>query len=466
VTAPSRVDVAVDLLRRYDRPGPRYTSYPTAVEFDDRFTEADYRARLARADEAGQEPLSLYVHLPFCAERCTFCGCNVVITRKRGVSVAYLDVLAREIDLVAEALPRRRRVAQLHWGGGTPTYQTVEEMWALHRALKRRFTLEPGAEVAIEVDPRVTSRPQMEALREMGFNRISMGVQDFSPEVQEAVNRRQTEAQTRALHDLCRELGFTSVNMDLIYGLPRQTPESFAAGIERLLTMRPDRVAVYSFALVPWIKAQQKTIDPAQLPPPEIKLRLFCLARERFLDAGYVQIGMDHFALPQDELARAVPDRRLRRNFMGYTVTMGSDLIGLGLSAIGDVAGSYSQNTKKLTTYAEAVDSGRLPVERGYVLDADDRIRREVISRLMCHFYLDRGEIEEQFGIDFGRYFAPELAELSGAEGPAGHGFVEVRPDSVAVTSLGRLFVRNVCMVFDRHLRGRQLDKPVFSRTI
>jgi len=460
------VEQAMELLRRYDRPGPRYTSYPTAVEFHPGYDEAEYRRRLAAANRDADRPLSLYVHLPFCSQRCTFCGCNVVISRKHDISINYLDYLHREIDLLAERLPDRRRLSQYHWGGGTPTYQSVEEMRALHGKLLSHFTLEPDAEVALEVDPRVTTREQMEALREMGFNRLSMGVQDFTPEVQAAVNRNQSEAQTRVLHDAARELGFHSINMDLIYGLPRQTPESFARAIDTLLTMRPDRVAVYSFALVPWIKAQQKYINPAELPSPETKLRLFCIAREKLLTAGYAAIGMDHFALPGDELARAVENRTLHRNFMGYTVKMGADMVGLGVSAIGDVAGSFAQNVKKLSQYYDALDRGRFPIERGYALDDDDKLRREVITRLMCTFHLDIPEIEERHRINFQRYFAQDLAALSAPGGPVAHGFLEIHRDHLDVVGDGRLFVRNVCMAFDRYLRAKNLEKPTFSRTV
>ena len=460
------VERAMELLRRYDRPGPRYTSYPTAVEFNEGYDEAEYRRRLAAANADGDKPLSLYVHLPFCSQRCTFCGCNVVISRKHDISVNYLDYLHREIDLLAERLPDRRRLSQYHWGGGTPTYQSVPEMRALHAKLTSHFKLEPDAEVALEVDPRVTTRAQMEALRDMGFNRLSMGVQDFTPEVQAAVNRNQSEEQTRVLYEMAREMGFHSVNMDLIYGLPRQTPESFARAIDTLLTMRPDRVAVYSFALVPWIKAQQKYIDPKELPSPETKLRLFCIAREKFLEAGYVAIGMDHFALPEDELARAIDNRTLHRNFMGYTVKMGADMVGLGVSAIGDVAGSFAQNVKKLSQYYAALEEGRFPIERGYALDEDDKLRRDVITRLMCTFHLDVPEIEERHRINFQRYFAQDLAALSAPDGPVAHGFLEIHRDRLEVVGDGRLFVRNVCMAFDRYLRAKNLEKPTFSRTI
>jgi oxygen-independent coproporphyrinogen-3 oxidase len=460
------VEFALGLLKKYDRPGPRYTSYPTAVEFTPAYGHAQYVAKLQEANRAGTEPLSLYVHLPFCEQRCTFCGCSVVITRKRTVSAGYLEYLHREIDLLAAHLPGRRRLSQYHWGGGTPTYQSLEEIEALHRKVSEHFEIAPDAEVAIEVHPRVTTHGQIDLLKSLGFNRISMGVQDFTPEVQAAVNRYQTEEQTRDLFEYCRELGFHSINLDLIYGLPLQEPESFARSIERVLSLRPDRVAVYSYAHVPWIKPQQRRIPSGSLPSPETKLRLFCIAREMFLGAGYVQIGMDHFALPEDELATAVARRRLHRNFMGYTVRMGTDMVGVGASAIGDIRGSFAQNVKKLPLYYRAIEERRFPIERGYLLDRDDLIRREVITQLMSNFYLDRAEIERSFGIDFADYFETELDELTGPDGPVSHGFLEIHPDRLEVVGQGTLFVRNIAMFFDRYLRHRKLDKPVFSQTI
>jgi oxygen-independent coproporphyrinogen-3 oxidase len=458
--------MTLELLRRYSRPGPRYTSYPTAPQFHTGYGEADYRARLEQADARVDEPLSLYVHLPFCRERCHYCGCHVVIARRDEIAARYLDALKSEIDLVATTLPRRRRVSQLHWGGGTPTYHPPAEMRALFGKLTSHFELEPDAEVAIEVDPRVTAAEQIDTLVELGFNRISMGVQDFTPEVQHAIGREQTEQQTRELYRHCRTRGFESINLDLIYGLPRQTPESFRRNVETVLDLRPERLAVYSYAHLPSVKANQKRIDPATLPDPETKLELFCIARELFLGAGYVQIGMDHFVLPDDELALAVERGRLFRNFMGYTVKMGSDMIGLGISAIGDVHASFAQNAKKLSSYYELLEAGRLPIERGYALSDDDRLRREVITGLMCNFRLDIPELETRFGIRFADYFARELEELRAADGPVEHGFVRESPERIEVVGDGRLFVRNVCMTFDRYLREQQARRQVFSSTV
>jgi len=457
--------ITIDLLKKYDRPGPRYTSYPTAVEFTETFGPAEYAARLAEADRA-TGPLSLYAHLPFCEHRCTFCGCHVVITKDQAIVEKYLGYLHREIDLLAAHLPNRRRVSQYHWGGGTPTHLTPAQMEALHKKMMNHFILEPDAEVAIEVDPRVTTVEQIDVLRSLGFNRLSMGVQDFDPDVQAAVDRNQTESQTRTLYDLVRAKGVASINLDLIYGLPLQTLKKFGRTIDVVIAMRPDRVALYSYAHVPWIRAQQKWIDPKDLPSAEDKLQLFLDSRDRFLAAGYVEIGMDHFALPGDELAEARRKRRLHRNFMGYTVKMGSDMVAVGVSGIGDVRGAFAQNEKKLSRYYDALDSGHFPIERGYALDRDDRIRRETITRLMCNLWLDTPALEREFDIVFATYFAPELAALSAPDGPVAHGFVAIEPDHIEVVGLGRFFVRNVAMIFDRYLESRTTDKPVFSRTV
>lgn len=462
----ARRSVTADLLRRYDRPGPRYTSYPTAVEFHDGFGANRYLDKLDEAAARADEPLSLYTHLPFCEERCSFCGCFVVITRKPEVSARYLATLEREIAMLAERLGRRRRVVQFHWGGGTPTYLSIAQMDALFEATVRQFTIDPRAEVAIEVDPRVTTKEQIDWLRGAGFNRLSMGVQDFTPVVQEAINRVQSQDDTRALFEHARARGFESINIDLIYGLPFQTLESFGRTLDSVVAMRPDRVAVYSYAHVPWIRGNQKRIDPQDLPPREIKFSLFGEAIDRFLGAGYRQIGMDHFALPADELAVAAEARTLHRNFMGYTTKPATDMLGVGVSAIGDLCGAFAQNTKKLSTYYATIDNGLFPTERGYELDADDRIRRFVITQLMCNFHLDTSAVERRFGVPFAGYFARELAELAAGEGPVAHGFLEIHPDRLQILPKGRLFVRNVCMAFDRYLRAKTADKPVFSRTI
>lgn len=461
-TSPRR---PAELLQQYDRPGPRYTSYPTAVEFTDRFDESAYRGRLRAAASAVAEPLSLYVHLPFCEARCAYCGCMTIITQKREVAARYLDYLEREIAMLAAHLDGRRQVVQYHWGGGTPTYLTLAQIERLHGTVARHFDIDRDGETAIEIDPRVTTRDQLQLLRSLGFNRLSMGVQDFTPEVQEAVGRRQPESLTRDLHEYARAIGFDAINMDLIYGLPRQTLETFTRTLRSVVAMRPDRVAVYSYAHVPWLRPHQARIDKSALPDRDLKFELIGAALETFADAGYVAIGMDHFALPGDELAIAARNRRLHRTFMGYTTRRAGDMLGVGVSAIGDLRGAFAQNVKKLPPYYAAIDAGRFPIERGYVLTADDLVRRHVITELMCNFFVDRADVATRFGIDFAAYFAGELAALTAAGGPVDDGFLTVTDGVLEVTPAGRLFVRNICMQFDRYLASHS-GRPVFSRTI
>ncbi len=464
-TPPISRRATADLIVRYDRPGPRYTSYPTAVEFHEGFTAADYEKHLAAADPLGDAPLSVYVHLPFCEERCIFCGCHVIISPHKEKARPYLELLKREIDLVAARLPHRRKVAQLHLGGGTPTYQSPAELTDLLKHFFSCFQPIEGAELAVEVDPRVTTDEHIDALAALGFNRISLGVQDFTPAVQEAINRVQSIEETRRVVERARARGYTGTNIDLIYGLPLQTPETFERTVEEVIAMGADRAAVYSFAYVPWIRGNQKKIDDEQLPTRETKVELFSLARERFLEAGYEAIGMDHFAKPDDELARAKRERRLRRNFQGYTVIPGDDVLGLGISAIGDVRGCYAQNWKKLGQYREAIEAGRLPVERGLARTADDDLRREIIHELMCNFRLDIPAFERAHAVRFSEYFAVDLARLKEHEA---EGMVTVTPERIEATPTGELFVRNVAMCFDRYWREKHegSDKPIFSRTV
>jgi len=461
---PLASEVTAELMRRYDRQGPRYTSYPTAVEFAEGIDAEGYETLLEAADEHADEPLSLYMHLPFCGEQCLFCACHVIITPHYEKTLPYLDLLRREIDLVAERLPHRRQISQLHLGGGTPTYHQPEALGALLDHLLQHFEPRADAELAIEVDPRVTHLEHIDMLAEHGFNRISMGVQDFTPDVQQAVNRIQSVEQTRALIDHARTRGFGGTNVDLIYGLPHQSLDSFADTVDTVIGMGVDRLAVYSFAFVPWIRGHQNSIAEEDLPDRGLKLELFAMARQRLLEAGYEPIGMDHFAKPDDELSRARQEHRLRRNFQGYSVVPASDVIGLGISAIGDVQGAYVQNEKKLTTYEEAIVAGRLPVHRGISRTPDDEVRRDVIHELMCNFRVDFAAIESKHGIEFTDYFAVDLAELSAQEAD---GMVNIADDSIEATPIGELFVRNLAMCFDRYWRERQRDgKPVFSRTV
>ncbi|MDF1595310.1 MAG: oxygen-independent coproporphyrinogen III oxidase [Acidimicrobiia bacterium] len=460
------ISLTPDLLARYDRPGPRYTSYPTAVEFTESFGPDAYAGRLRDAARDAGGPLSLYVHLPFCDARCSFCGCHVVIARRDSVSNVYLQRLIEEAAIVADHLGERRSVVQYHWGGGTPTYYSAHDLSTLHKTLLLHFTIAPDAEVALEVDPRVTTPEHLLMLRELGFNRLSLGVQDLDPTVQEMIGRNQTWEETRTLYDEARRLGFDSINIDLIYGLPGQTLDTMGDTLEKTLEMRPDRLAVYSFAYVPWVKPNQKRIDKATLPDRDAKFALLAQVSETLVGGGYRAIGMDHFALPDDELSIAMGNGSLSRNFMGYTTKRGTEMVALGTSGISDVAGAYAQNHKRLNSYYQAIEAGELPVERGVTLSDDDRIRRHVITELMCNSHLSFPDVEELFSIDFHEYFAKELAVITGPGGSVEEGMATVADDHITATELGRVFIRNVAMAFDVYLKNVKRDKPVFSRTV
>lgn len=463
--APVAREVTAELLARYDRPGPRYTSYPTAVEFDERVGPAIYEERLAAANALPAEPLSLYVHLPFCEHRCLFCGCHVIISPHRDRALPYLELLEREADLVAARLSDRRAISQLHLGGGTPTYFPPDALGAFLEKLLARFRPIDGAELAVEVDPRVTTAAHVDRLADLGFNRISMGVQDFTPRVQEAVQRIQPLEKTRALVAHARRRGFRGINVDLIYGLPHQTPETFEQTFDAVVALGADRSAVYSFAFVPWMRGHMKKLDLEALPDRETKFALFATARERFLAAGYVTIGMDHFAKPGDELALARREGRLRRNFQGYAVIPAPDVVGLGISSIGDVRGAYVQNVKKLSEYEREVGAGRLPAARGIVRSRDDAMRRDVIHELMCNLRVDIPAIERAHGIRFAETFREDLDRLAAHEK---EGLCTITPERIEATPTGELFLRNLAMCFDRYWRDRHEgeDRPVFSRTV
>jgi oxygen-independent coproporphyrinogen III oxidase len=467
VTTNAPVDRATvrRLIDKFDRPGPRYTSYPTAVEFSREFGREEYESRLRAADALGDAPLSLYCHLPFCEERCLFCGCHVIITRHHERADPYLDLLKREIRMVSERAPHRRKFAQLHLGGGTPTYFSASDLRGLVEDLLRHYEPLPGAEMAIEVDPRVTTLEHIDELAEVGFNRVSMGVQDFTPEVQERIHRIQSPEQTKALVDHARTRGYSGINIDLIYGLPLQTPESFEKTVERVIDIGVDRVACYSFAYVPWLQGHQKKLDESELPTRQVKMELFAIVRERLIGAGYEPIGMDHFARPDDELSRARREGRLRRNFQGYAVIPGDDVLGFGISAIGDVRGALVQNEKKLSDYAEIVSQGQLPASRGFLRTRDDAIRADVIHRLMCNFVIDVDEVERSWQLSFRDYFRTDL-ELLSAHVDEGLAVVDER--AIRATPVGELFVRNLAMCFDRYMREKHANetKPVFSRTV
>ena len=463
-TAPSAAAPAFDpaLVRKYDTFGPRYTSYPTADRFHEGFGAGDYVRCLTTREGAGTQPLSLYVHLPFCNTICYYCACNKVITKDHGRSAKYIRYLGREIAMVAALIEGTPPVEQLHWGGGTPTFLASDEMSALMAMLRDAFAFAADAEISIEVDPRKVDAETVGLLARLGFNRISVGVQDFDPAVQKAVNRIQSEAETRTVIDAARASGFTSVNVDLIYGLPRQTVAGFEATLEKVISIAPDRIALYSYAHVPHLFKPQRRIATAELPAPEAKLEILALAIDRLGAAGYRYIGMDHFAQPTDELAVAQSAGKLHRNFQGYSTRPECDLVAFGISAIGKIGPSYVQNVRTLDEYYARLDAQTLPVLRGIALSADDLLRRDVIQRLMCGFALDYAAVESAHGIRFGEYFGPELAAL---ESLAADGLVEWIEGGLVVTPRGRLLVRSVAMVFDRYLR-EQRDRARYSRVI
>jgi len=450
------------LLRNYDVSGPRYTSYPTADRFVEAFGEAQLRQWLGKRNIGGiSQPLSVYVHLPFCDTVCYYCGCNKVVTRDRAKSAKYISYLEKELALVEPLLGADRRIAELHWGGGTPTFLSHDEMSRLMAALDQRFSRSATTECSIEVDPRRVGPGSMKFLAGLGFNRVSIGVQDFDPAVQKAVSRIQTEELTRRVMEEARENGFRSVNLDLIYGLPKQTLDSFNRTLDKVLLLDPDRVALYSYAHLPTLFKPQRRIAEADLPSAESKLQIMTLAIGRLTRAGYLYIGMDHFARPTDDLAQAQALGRLKRSFQGYSTHPG-DLLGFGVSAIGQIGPTYYQNLKDLDGYYGALDAGRLPVMRGIELTSDDLVRRAVIQALTCHFRLSIESIELSYLIDFRRYFAGELAIL---RKPAQDGLIELEPEWIVVTPKGRLLVRALCMVFDRYLRERQ-ERAAYSKVI
>ena len=447
----SELVIEPDLIRRFDVSGPRYTSYPTADRFVEGFGEAQCRDWLARRNIGGiKQPLSIYFHLPFCNTICYYCACNKVVTRDHGRSAKYIKYLAREMTLYDELLGEERSICQLHWGGGTPTFLSRQEMQALMDTIHRHFLPVPNAEYSIEIDPRKIEGGTMAFLAGLGFNRVSIGVQDFDPAVQKAVNRIQSETETRLAIDEARANGFRSVNLDLIYGLPKQTLEGVDVTLRRVIELSPDRIALYNYAHLPTVFKPQRRILEADLPRAEERLEIFTSALERLTGAGYVYIGMDHFAKPGDDLAIAQRQGRLHRNFQGYSTHADSDLLAFGISAIGRVGPTYYQNVKTLDEYYDALDWGHLPVLRGIELTQDDLVRRAVIQALICHFRLSVESIELAYLIDFKDYFAAEFADLADF---AKEGLVDITPDWITVTPRGRLLVRPICMVFDRYLR-------------
>ncbi|MYN10147.1 oxygen-independent coproporphyrinogen III oxidase [Pseudoduganella aquatica] len=461
--APS-VEFDAELVRRLSQSGPRYTSYPSADRFSSGFGEEDYRGAVAGRREAlaggPARGLSLYVHIPFCQSLCYYCGCNKIITQDRSKAVQYLDYLERETAMQGALFAGMNRVQQLHFGGGTPTYLDDAQMDGLLASLRSHFDFasDEDGEFSVEIDPRTVTPERMHVLRRQGFNRVSLGIQDFDPAVQRAVNRIQPYEQTAAVLDSARAAGFRSVSVDLIYGLPCQSPASITVTLGQVIAMLPDRIALYNYAHLPHLFKSQNLIDAASLPDPETKLAMLALCIERLTAAGYIYIGMDHFALPEDDLARSQREGRLHRNFQGYSTHAESDMVALGVSAISAVGGCYSQNEKSLQAYYARLDQGRLPVARGVTLDADDVLRRTAIGKLMCDFELDFASLDALAGPGgAAAYFAPELERLRPLEE---QGLLCLGSKGVKVKLRGRLLIRNICMVFDRYLHQQAETGP------
>lgn len=458
------VNVDIDMLRRYDKPGPRYTSYPTAPHFTTEFGHQLYEEEIEQTNRSSDSPdLSLYFHLPFCDTLCYFCGCTMIITRNRDRIEEYLDYLIKEIKLVGSRINPGRKVAQLHWGGGTPTYLDPDQIRRIFGTIREHFAFHEDAEIGVEIDPRGMTDDHLDALIEVGFNRGSMGVQDFDEKVQEAVNRLQSETLTRWAFDGLRERGIESINLDLIYGLPYQTVSSFEKTLNRIIDIFPDRLAVFNYAHVPWMKKHQRVIAEETLPTPQDKLEILKCTIEKLTRSGYDFIGMDHFAKPDDSLAEALRQKKLYRNFQGYSTRWGCDLYALGMSSISQLTNVYAQNVKEIPEYYAALDDGKLPTERGYRLNQDDHIRRYVITKIMCDFELDKRHIERKYDLNFDDYFGESLVDL---EPFVLDGLVELSDNRIDVTDSGRLLIRNIVMTFDAYLLRHDDARPMYSKTV
>ncbi len=453
-----------DLLNKYNKPIPRYTSYPPATELAESFDPVEFKAAIAVGNHK-QTPLSLYCHIPFCESPCYFCGCNTIITRKKDVADPYLRYLDRNIQQVADLVADQRTVQQFHSGGGTPNYLSPQQMELMWKSITQHFRFEPDAEISIEVNPTYLDAAYVRFLKDLGFNRISFGIQDFNVEVQHAVNRIQPESHLFAVMDWIRATGYESVNVDLIYGLPSQTLDTFRETIEKTIKLDPDRIAIFNFAYVPWMKPIQRRIPEDALPPPTEKLAILQMVIEQLTSHGYVYIGMDHFAKPNDELSIAQHEGDLHRNFQGYTTKPESDLIGFGITSISMLEDVYTQNHKSLKDFYHAIDADQLPLAKGVLLSKDDQIRRAVIMELMCESQVSKVEIEEKyhlsFDMDFNDYFHQEIVDLKTL---ATDGLVQIWPDHIEVTETGRLLIRNVASVFDLYLRDRQTHQ--FSKSV
>lgn len=454
----------LSLIQKYNLSGPRYTSYPTAVVFNEDYDELQHRKNLmSYYDASHDKPLSLYFHIPFCDTLCFFCACNKIATKKRSKADVYLDYLEREIKLQAALIPASRVVEQMHFGGGTPTFLTHNQLKRMMAMIEDNFNLlhDDRRDYSIEIDPREAADETIQLLADLGFNRFSMGVQDVQEKVQKAVNRIQPIALTAEAINMCRQNGAKSVNVDLIYGLPHQTKDSFKDTLAQVIELSPDRLSVFNYAHMPHLFLPQKRIAEADLPPADEKLAILKMTIEDLTAAGYVYIGMDHFAKPDDELAVAQRNGQLQRNFQGYTTHAECDLVAMGVSAISLINNCFSQNVKTLDEYYAQLDQGHIPVMKGYALDEDDRLRKQVIQSLSCHFMLDTAVTEAQFSINFEAYFCHELPQLRSM---SDDGLLEINDSHICVTAKGRLLIRNICMVFDRHLRKQTEQK--FSKVI
>jgi len=452
-----------DVLKRFNQQGPRYTSYPTAPVFSPEFTAADFRREVIDTNKQNDRPLSLYFHFPFCAKLCYFCGCNMRVTHDRKLISEYNDYIEREIDIIATLVSRNRKVVQMHWGGGTPSYLLPDEIREVGGYIKDRFTFDLNIEASVEIDPRNMVRDHIEAFAEIGFNRTSFGVQDFNLQVQQAINRIQSEEITRQVVIWAREFGFQSVNLDLIYGLPFQTLESFSETVDKVIDISPERIAVFNYAHVPWLKKHQAVMEQDAMPSPDQRLAILKMTSEKLEKAGYEYIGMDHFAKPTDELAIAQKEGTLYRNFQGYSTKAGADLYAFGMSAISQFENIYAQNHKDFKAYYAAIDAGEPATNVGYRMTSDDHIRKEVIMKLMCDLEVDKREIERKFGVDFESYFQKDIPKL---EQFIRDGLVVNDPDKIRVVDSGILIIRNIAMCFDAYLEEMMRTKPVFSKTV
>ncbi|MEE8553099.1 MAG: oxygen-independent coproporphyrinogen III oxidase [Desulfobacterales bacterium] len=456
-------DIDIELIKKYDKPGPRYTSYPTAPHFNESFTHENYLDEIIKTNRGRDLPdLSLYFHLPFCDTLCYFCACNMIVTRNRDRIKKYIDYLKREIDLITDHISHDRKAVQLHWGGGTPTHLNPDEIADLSSYIYDRFDVNADAETGCEIDPRELTKTHLAALKDGGFNRISMGVQDFNPDIQKAVNRIQPEVLTRQVVDWVRELGFHSINLDLMYGLPFQSVKTFEKTVDTIIDIDPDRIALFNFAYVPWMKKHQKAIRPEDLPVAEEKLNILKMSTEKLTRAGYVFIGMDHFAKPDDELALALEGKKLYRNFQGYSTHAGADLYAMGITSISQFGRIYAQNIKKEKKYHAVLDQGILPTTKGYYLNDDDLLRRHVIVKLMCDFELDFTSIENEFDIDFETYFSRGLDNL---DEMIADNLLSIENKILKITKMGRFLIRNIAMNFDGYIERKE-DHARYSRTV